>query len=182
MSSIIILMVGIPGSGKTFLAKSLSKKLNCEFLNRDLIRTSIFPKKYIDHSKLQNNIAFEVLFKVLKQLISNNKPEYIIVDGKPFSKNYEIEEFKNEIDKLSAKLIIIHVTASIDIISSRLQNDLKNQYPLYRDPKKNSKIYNTQLMINEFDKIIFPHIIIDTSSPIKEVTKNCFNKINEFIK
>ena len=35
---------------------------------------------------------------------------------------------------------------------------------------------------DEFDKIIFPHIIIDTSSPIKEVTKNCFNKINEFIK
>ena len=83
---------------------------------------------------------------------------------------------------MSAKLIIIHVTASIDIISSRLQKDLKSQYPLYRDPKKDSKIYNTQLMINEFDKIIFPHIIIDTSSPIKEVTKNCFNKINEFIK
>ena len=175
-------MVGIPGSGKTYLAKNLSEKLNCEILNRDLIRSSIFPKKYIDHSKSQNNIAFEALFKVLKQLISNNRPEYIIVDGKPFSKNYEIEEFKNNIDKLSAKLIIIHVIAPIDIISLRLQNDLKNKYPLYRDPKKDSKIYNTQLMISEFDKIKFPHIIIDTSFPIKEVIKNCFNKINEFIK
>ena len=135
-----------------------------------------------NNSKSQNNIAFEALFKVLKQLISNNRPEYIIVDGKPFSKNYEIEEFKNNIDKLSAKLIIIHVIAPIDIISLRLQNDLKNKYPLYRDPKKDSKIYNTQLMINEFDKINFPHIIIDTSSHIKEVTKNCFNKIKEFIK
>ena len=175
-------MVGVPGSGKTFLAKNLSEKFNCEILNRDIIRTSIFPKEYIDHSKSQNNIAFEALFKVLKQLISNNRPEYIIVDGKPFSKNYEIEEFKNEIDKLSAKLIIIHVTASIDIISSRLQNDLKNQYPLYRDPKKDSKIYNPQLMINEFDKIKFPHIIVDTSLPTNEVVKSCSNKIKEFIK
>ena len=52
-------MVGVPGSGKTFLAKSLSEKFNCEILNRDIIRTSIFPKEYIDHSKSQNNIAFE---------------------------------------------------------------------------------------------------------------------------
>ena len=99
MSTKIILMVGVPGSGKTFLAKSLSEKFNCEILNRDLIRSSIFPKKYIDHSKSQNNFAFEVLFKVLKQLVSNNRPEYIIVDGKPFSKNYEIEEFKNKLDE-----------------------------------------------------------------------------------
>ena len=175
-------MVGVPGSGKTFLAKNLSEKFNCEILNRDLIRSSIFPKKYIDHSKSQNNIAFDTLFKVLKQLIPNNQPEYIIVDGKPFSKNYEIEEFKNNIDKLSAKLIIIHVIAPIDIISLRLQNDLKNKYPLYRNPNKNSKIYNAQLMVGEFDKIKFPHIIIDTSSSVKEVTKNCFNKIKEFIK
>ena len=51
MSTKIILMVGVPGSGKTFLAKSLSEKFNCEILNRALIRSSIFPKKYIDHSK-----------------------------------------------------------------------------------------------------------------------------------
>ena len=37
-------------------------------------------------------------------------------------------------------------------------------------------------MINEFDKIKFPHINVDTSLPINEVVKNCFKKINEFIK
>ena len=45
---------------------------------------------------------------------------------------------------------------------------------------KNLKIYNIEVMKKEFEKINFPHIIIDTSFQIQEVAKNCFNKINNF--
>ena len=78
MKSNVILMVGIPGSGKSKLAKYLSKSLNCEILNRDLIRNKIFPKKFINHSNLQNDIASETLYKVLEYIILNDNPKFII--------------------------------------------------------------------------------------------------------
>ena len=33
-----ILIIGLPGSGKTTLAKDLSKELNCDWINADNIR------------------------------------------------------------------------------------------------------------------------------------------------
>ena len=182
MKSNVILMVGIPGSGKSKLAKYLSKLLNSEILNRDLIRNTIFPKKFINHSNIQNDIASETLYKVLEYIILNNNPKFIIVDGKPYSRKKEIKEFNNFINKLSSNLIIVNTIAPIDIISFRLQNDFLNKKNLmHRDPNEKSNIYNTEEMIKEFEKINFPHIIIDTSFQIQEVTKNCINKINNFI-
>ena len=52
---------------------------------------------------------------------------------------------------------------------------------MHRDPDEKSNIYNTEEMIKEFEKINFPHIIIDTSFQIQEVTNNCINKTNNFI-
>ena len=77
MKSNVILMVGIPGSGKSKLAKYLSKSLDCEILNRDLIRNKIFPKKFINHSNLQNDIASETLYKVLEYIIDLMGPDKI---------------------------------------------------------------------------------------------------------
>ena len=182
MRSNVILMVGIPGSGKSKLAKYLSKLLNSEILNRDLIRNTIFPKKFINHSNLQNDIASKTLYKVLEYIILNDNPKFIIVDGKPYSRKNEIKEFNNFINKLSSNLIIINTIAPIDIILSRLKNDLLNKKnSTHRNPNEKSKIYNIEVMKKEFEKINFPHIIIDTSFQIQEVAKNCFDKINNFI-
>ena len=140
MRSNVILMVGIPGSGKSKLAKYLSKLLNSEILNRDLIRNTIFPKKFINHSNLQNDIASKTLYKVLEYIILNDNPKFIIVDGKPYSRKNEIKEFNNFINKLSSNLIIINTIAPIDIILSRLQNDLLNKKnSTHRNPNEKSK-------------------------------------------
>ena len=36
-----ILIIGLPGSGKTTLAKDLSKELNCDWINADNIRKNL---------------------------------------------------------------------------------------------------------------------------------------------
>lgn len=65
--------MGLPGSGKTTLAKELTKKLKAKWLNADKIRG-----KYNDWDFTKKGILRQV--KRMKILSNNSKKKYVIAD------------------------------------------------------------------------------------------------------
>ena len=68
-----ILIMGLPGSGKTTLARKLSKMLNADWLNADQIRG-----KYQDWDFSKSGIIRQV--KRMKFLADSSKKKYVIAD------------------------------------------------------------------------------------------------------
>ena len=68
-----ILIMGLPGSGKTTLAKKLYRTLKADWFNADKIRT-----KYDDYDFSYKGIIRQV--KRMKTLADNSKKKYVIVD------------------------------------------------------------------------------------------------------
>jgi len=69
----IILVMGLPGSGKTTLAKELVKKLNAEWLNADVIRG-----KYNDWDFRKEGIIRQV--KRMRNFAKKSKKKYVVAD------------------------------------------------------------------------------------------------------
>ena len=79
-----ILIIGLAGSGKTTLAKSLNEKLNAKWINGDLVR-----KKYADWDFSKVGI-FRQLKRVAK-LAKKSKKKYVVIDFIcPFEKGRKI--------------------------------------------------------------------------------------------
>ena len=68
-----ILIMGLPGSGKTFLAKKLAKILKADWLNADIIRG-----KYNDWDFSRKGILRQVMR--MKMLSAQSKKKYLIAD------------------------------------------------------------------------------------------------------
>ena len=65
--------MGLPGSGKTYLASKITKKINADWLNADKIRG-----KYNDWDFSNSGIIRQV--KRMKELAEKSKKKYVVAD------------------------------------------------------------------------------------------------------
>lgn len=170
---LVLLLVGLPGAGKTTLARRLAPAIGAVTLSRDDIRDAIFPEALLDYSSEQNKVGTDALLGVLGYLLMRPKPAFIIVDGKPFSRRAEIETVKQLVEASGARLLILHCVAPDAVIEGRLQRGLADERNVraQRDPEKAARIRA------EFEPIDLPHVVVDTSLDEKTVLDLCLKAI-----
>lgn len=170
---LVLLLVGLPGAGKTTLARRLAPAIGAVTLSRDDIRDAIFPEALLDYSSEQNQVGTDALLGVLGYLLARPKPAFIIVDGKPFSRQAEIETVKQLVEASGARLLILHCVAPQAVIEGRLQRGLADERNVraQRDPEKAARIRAA------FEPIEGPHVVVDTSLEDAVVLEHCLKAI-----
>jgi predicted kinase len=170
---LVLLLVGLPGAGKTTLARRLAPAIGAVTLSRDDIRDAIFPEALLDYSSEQNQVGTDALLGVLGYLLARPKPAFIIVDGKPFSRQVEIETVKQLVEVSSARLLILHCVAPQGVIEGRLLRGLADERNVraQRDPEKAARIRAA------FEPIEGPHVVVDTSLEDAVVLEHCLKAI-----
>jgi predicted kinase len=172
---LVLLLVGLPGAGKTTLARRLAPAIGAVTLSRDDIRDAIFPEALLDYSSEQNQVGTDALLGVLGYLLARPKPAFIIVDGKPFSRKAEIATVKQLVEASGARLLILHCVAPQGVIEGRLQRGLADERNVraQRDPEKAARIRT------EFEPIDAPHLVVDTTLDGEEVLSLCLAAIRQ---
>ncbi len=173
----IIVFAGFSGSGKTYFAKKLKEKLNCEYLNSDVIRKKLAHLNPTTHvyenfgkglySPQMTKLTYEYMLKKAKEILKKEK--FVIIDAtfiSPVTQKMLIDSRLN--------YIFIWCYASDEIIKYRLEKrktDKKNvsdaNWEIYLNQKKNFK----GLIIPE-DRIIKFNTESENISRIEEIIKN----------
>lgn len=164
----IIIICGLPGTGKTTLAKSLAPLLQATILSTDKIRKELFSQP--TYSKEERELIYDIMLLIAKYL--HKSGQNCILDA-TFNLEKSRLEVKEALSLNENEFKIIECHCPEEIIISRL-NKRRGDFSdagidIYFKMKK---IYQSVQM---------PHIDIDTS---KEPTSNAriiFNKINSFL-
>lgn len=160
----IVLLIGLPGAGKTWLANQLENYLDCTILNRDHIRDAIFPEKELDFSDPQNELASQVTNMVAEYILQRNSDYLLFLDGRPFSKQYQIEEVRNLAAHVGHKIKGIYCWAPDEIVANRLEKDQKES----NYDSKNRTMKKYYRIRENFDEILIDHIRINTHESLME--------------
>jgi adenylylsulfate kinase len=86
-----VMMAGLPGTGKSTLARALAQRLGGAVLDKDEIRAALFHPPLIEYSVAQDDFCQEIMLQTAAYLFSKNAGLYVLLDGRPFSRRYQRE-------------------------------------------------------------------------------------------
>ena len=87
----IVILAGLPGTGKSTLARALALRLGGAVLDKDEIRAALFQSAYIEYSAAQDDFCQEIMLQTAAYLLAKDAGLHVLLDGRTFSRRYQRE-------------------------------------------------------------------------------------------
>jgi predicted kinase len=87
----IVIMAGLPGTGKSTLSRALAQRLTGFVLDKDAIRAALFQPSHVEYSPAQDDFCQEIMLETAAYLIAKDAELHILLDGRTFSRRYQRE-------------------------------------------------------------------------------------------
>ena len=136
-SPLLIVMMGLPGAGKTFFARQLANTLNFGYISEDRIRYDIFadPK----FSQDEQTVTRKIMGYMIEEL--SRVKRHIILDGR-FLNASERQKIHQAMKAAEYKSLTVWV---------QTEEDLARRRSLKRDKRKPDDKYNSPVTKIEFN-------------------------------
>jgi len=158
---VLILVCGLPGSGKSYLSERLAEQLAAVIIESDCVRKALFPQP--TYSAQESALVHRTCQEVMRWLLS--KGVRVIFDAT------NIVEFQRELlyslaERSDAHLLIVRTVAPEEVIRERL-----TQRKAGADSTSDADWSVYRRMARREQRIRRPHLRIDTSQDIDHAVR-----------
>ncbi|MGQ9546399.1 MAG: AAA family ATPase [Dehalococcoidia bacterium] len=157
----LIVVSGLPGTGKSFFCRKLAERLPFLILASDSLRKTMFPSPKYDEN--ENKRLFSACHVLIEELLRKGIP--VIFDATNLLEHHR-EYLYRAAERAGAKLILIWVEAPAEVVRQRLLAREKAATPEY-DSEAGWEVYNK--MKSRKQEISRNHFVVDTSQDITPV-------------
>jgi len=180
---VLLITTGLVGTGKTFLAQALAKRLGLAVISSDVTRKQLASIPITEHrfeefdsgiySPELSRKTYDKMFSEARDILSDRGS--VILDAS-FIKAEERLKAKKLAEEMSADFLIIECTLDEESIKQRLAQRLEEgsasdgRWEIYEPQKR------------QFDPVVEvppqKHVIIDTSKPVEENIRQILDKLD----
>jgi adenylylsulfate kinase len=163
-------MAGLPGTGKSTVARGLAKETAGCILSKDEIRAALFAPDDIEYSTAQDDFCMEIMLQAASFLLQKDPNRKIFLDGRTFSRRYQIDRVLQVSSEQAQPWKILECTCSED--SARVRLD---------DPSHVARNRNFSLYLDvksRFEPIEHPKTAIDTNQPLEDCVRQALASLS----
>jgi adenylylsulfate kinase len=122
----LILMVGLPGTGKSTLSRALVERFGGFVIDKDIIRPALFGPSEVDYTVEQDDFCQDIMLETAAYLLKRKPKLRVFLDGRPFSREYQRERVGAAACQIGTELAVIECVASEETALARIRRDLES--------------------------------------------------------
>jgi len=169
----IVLMAGLPGTGKSALARALASRLGGSVLDKDQIRLALFSPTGVEYSTAQDDFVMQVMLEAAAWILRKDPARVVILDGRTFSRTYQIDRVLDAAAKLRQPWRILECVCAEETARSRIQS--QSQAGEHLAANRSVELY---LEVKaHFQLIVHTKTVVDTDSPLAECVNQALNAL-----
>jgi predicted kinase len=156
----IVLMAGLPGSGKSTLCRELAMLRSGMVLSKDEIRAALFPSPGVEYSREQDDFCMRVMLDAAAYILKKDPRRIVFLDGRTFSRRYQIDQVVATAAELGQPWRILECVCSEQTARMRIEEQSASHPAKDRD-------YGLYLRVKQqFQEITLPKTVIDTEQSL----------------
>ena len=144
----VIVVFGLPGSGKSYFAARLAIEIKADYVNSDRLRKEMFPVR--TYSEQEKAAVYNVMLAKMRRAVKQNKN--VVLDA-TFHNNETREPF-TQAGKKKDRICFIEITAGEDLISRRLQKERAYS-------EADFEVY--KLIRRQWESLKEPHLLLEST-------------------
>ena len=112
----LVLVSGLPGTGKSYFCRRLAEKVPLIVLESDRLRKLLFPRP--EYTKDESTRLFRAIHELLRELLGSGMS--VALDATNLEEHHR-ERLYHIADQLNVRLVIVHLKAPPDVVQRRLE-------------------------------------------------------------
>jgi len=164
---VLVVISGLPGTGKSYFCGKLAEKLPFAVLESDALRKILFSPP--DYSSKESSRLFPAIHRLIERLLKRGI--HLILDATNLSERHR-EYLYSITDRLDAKLVLVRVEAPPQVVRQRLETRLENSGG---NSDADWAVYMRMRSLTQ--KISRKHYAVDTSRDITSVLERIVKEV-----
>lgn len=169
----IVIMAGLPGTGKSALTQVLAERLSGRVLSKDEIRHALFAESEIEYSTAQDDFVMQVMLRTAAWILQKDPARVVLLDGRPFSRRYQLDIVLKACAELSQPWCILECVCSEETAHKRIGDQIAGS----AHPAGNRDVRLYQEVKARFEPITLPKTLIDTDLPLEACEQRALTAI-----
>ena len=119
----LIALAGLPGAGKSTLARVLAAELGAPVFDKDTVRAALFGPDRIEYSREQDDLCWELTLRAAAWELARRRPACAILDGRTYCRAGQVEALRTFAARAGLPLLLVECTCGEAAACERLAGD-----------------------------------------------------------
>ena len=155
----LVAFAGLPGTGKSTLARLLAPQLGALALDKDAVRAALFGPDHVAYTTEQDDYVMDVIYRAVEHAATTGLSRAAVVDGRTFTRRAHVDALCAFSERAGLRLRVIECTCDPDVARERLLNAREMGAHLAAD--RGPELYDR--LAQRAEPLELPRLALDTS-------------------